>query len=76
MKLTYMLVTLYMLCMLLLLLLHQQQVLLSPMSFFSSNPQGRILNRFSNDQGSVDELLPVTAHNAIEVCCLLYFFII
>jgi ABC-type multidrug transport system fused ATPase/permease subunit len=48
-------------------LLLQQQVLLSPMSFFNSNPQGRILNRFSNDQGSVDELLPVTAHNAIEV---------
>lgn len=32
----------------------------SPMSFFISNPVGRIINKFSNDLGQVDELLPTT----------------
>eukprot|EP00940_MAST-03C_sp_MAST-3C-sp2_P000992 g992.t1 len=32
----------------------------SPMSFFISNPVGRIINKFSSDLGQIDELLPVT----------------
>jgi len=42
-------------------------VMNSPMSFFNSNPQGRILNRFSKDQGNVDEQLPTVGITAIEL---------
>ncbi|KAG2430855.1 hypothetical protein HXX76_009829 [Chlamydomonas incerta] len=34
------------------------RVLRSPLSFFHANPAGRITNRFSKDQGLVDDLLP------------------
>lgn len=34
-------------------------VLGSPLSFFHTNPAGRILNRFSKDLGIVDEQLPM-----------------
>lgn len=39
----------------------------SPMSFFHSNPSGRILNRFSKDMGAVDEMLPQAMIDCFQV---------
>eukprot|EP00038_Savillea_parva_P031360 m.85584 g.85584 ORF g.85584 m.85584 type:complete len:1326 (-) comp9635_c0_seq3:82-4059(-) len=36
------------------------RILLAPMAFFTANPLGRIVNRFSSDQGQADTLLPDT----------------
>ena len=44
-------------------------VMHSPLSFFTSNPTGRILNRFSKDQNQVDENLPVTFFDFLQ--CLM-----
>ena len=41
-----------------------ERVLHAPLAFFHTNPTGRILNRFSKDQGSVDEQLPVVSELA------------
>ena len=42
------------------------------MQFFIANPTGRILNRFSKDQNSIDEMLPVTFFAFMEtaIYCL------
>lgn len=34
-------------------------IVYSPMSFFNSNPSGRILNRFSRDIGTLDEVTKI-----------------
>lgn len=41
-------------------------VLGSPLSFFHTNPTGRILNRFTRDQGIGDEVLPQVTWDAVQ----------
>ena len=42
-------------------------VLGSPLSFFHTNPTGRVLNRFAADQGIMDDQLPNTLFNSLQV---------
>jgi ABC-type multidrug transport system fused ATPase/permease subunit len=42
------------------------QLLHAPLSFFHTNPTGRVLNRFSKDQGSVDEQLPMVSFDSLQ----------
>ncbi|GIM00727.1 hypothetical protein Vretimale_5639, partial [Volvox reticuliferus] len=43
-----------------------RRVLRAPLSFFHTNPSGRIVNRFSKDQGQVDDLLPSCLFDALQ----------
>ena len=59
--------------------LHDKMVvalLKAPVLFFDSNPAGRILNRFSNDVGCMDELLPLQFLSTIQLALLLLSSII
>lgn len=42
----------------------------APMRFYNTNPSGRILNRFAKDIGSIDEELPMTITDTIQVSIL------
>lgn len=42
-------------------------IVYSPMRFFNLNPSGRILNRFSRDIGCLDETLPMTILDTVQV---------
>lgn len=42
-------------------------IIYSPMRFFNTNASGRILNRFTRDIGILDESLPVTVLDTIQV---------
>ncbi|CAH1105143.1 unnamed protein product [Psylliodes chrysocephalus] len=42
-------------------------IVYSPMRFFNLNPSGRILNRFSKDIGTLDEILPMTLLDTVQI---------
>ncbi|CAG9860398.1 unnamed protein product [Phyllotreta striolata] len=64
----------YIICMKASKVLHNKMftnVLRAPMRFFDTNPSGRILSRFSKDMGAMDELLPRSLIEAVQVFLLL-----
>jgi ABC-type multidrug transport system fused ATPase/permease subunit len=51
--------------------LHDQSfftVLHAPMRFFDTNPVGRIVNRFSKDLALIDDMMPWTLLDFLQVC--------
>ncbi|XP_050295811.1 probable multidrug resistance-associated protein lethal(2)03659 [Anthonomus grandis grandis] len=43
------------------------KIVYAPMRFFNTNPSGRILNRFSKDMNQVDEILPLTLLDTLQI---------
>eukprot|EP00927_Polykrikos_kofoidii_P042178 TRINITY_DN36031_c0_g1_i1.p1 TRINITY_DN36031_c0_g1~~TRINITY_DN36031_c0_g1_i1.p1 ORF type:complete len:1295 (-),score=157.05 TRINITY_DN36031_c0_g1_i1:98-3481(-) len=46
-----------------------RSVLSSPLSFFTANPTGRIMNRFSGDLANVDDQLSAVMHDVLDMGC-------
>ena len=44
-----------------------ENVLLAPMSFFDTNPKGRVVNRFAKDVDYVDRPIPMTFGNLLRI---------
>uniref|UniRef100_V5G0E4 Putative multidrug resistance-associated protein lethal(2)03659 n=2 Tax=Anoplophora glabripennis TaxID=217634 RepID=V5G0E4_ANOGL len=44
-----------------------EKIVYATMRFFNTNPPGRILNRFSKDIGAVDETLPITIVDTVQI---------
>ena len=52
--------------------LHQSillNVMHSPMSFFETTPLGRIVNRFSKDISTIDDMVPMSLANFLRTFC-------
>jgi len=45
-------------------------VLRTHLGFFTANPHGRIMNRFSGDLGNVDDLLSASMHEVADLGCI------
>ncbi|KAK9869790.1 hypothetical protein WA026_003522 [Henosepilachna vigintioctopunctata] len=52
------------------------KLITATMQFFNINPSGRILNRFSEDIGIVDEYIPLILYDVITIGLLFVFVVI
>lgn len=52
------------------------RLLRAPLAYFHANPAGRILNRFSKDQGALDEQLPAVLFDALQALMMVRRFLL